>query len=77
MKVITQNFRPCHGFEKASSLGPRTNHKTREKSIDPAHDERLRYHHGNIAFHHAHHAFHRGWIGHWIRPRFASALWIR
>lgn len=47
-----------------------TNNEARKKGIDPAHNQRLRNHHGHLALHHAHHALHGRRIAHGIRPRF-------
>nr|POF26216.1 signal peptidase complex subunit spc2 [Quercus suber] len=47
-----------------------------EKGIDPAHNQRLRHHHGNIALHHAHHALHHRRIRHGIWFTLASRIRI-
>lgn len=52
----------------------RTDDKTSKESIDPAHDQRLGYHHRHISLHHAHHTLHSCWICHWIASWFTSVL---
>ena len=52
----------------------RTDDKASKESVDPAHDQCLRYHHRHVSFHHAHHPLHGCWICHWIASRFASIL---
>lgn len=54
----------------------RTDNKTSKESIDPAHDQRLGYHHRHVPLHHAHHTLHGCWICHWIASWFASILQV-
>lgn len=51
-----------------------TNHKPREKGIDPPHNQRLRNHHGHLPLHHAHHPFHSRGVAHRIRSGFPPQL---
>lgn len=53
--------------------GP-TDDKAAEESVDPAHDERLRYQHRHVALHHAHHALHGRRIRHGVRGRLSLPL---
>lgn len=54
----------------------RTNNKSREKCIDPAHNQRLRNHHHHIPFHHPHHALHGGRVRHGVGGRLATVFLI-
>ena len=49
-----------------------TDHKSREESINPAHNQRLRDHHHHIPLHHAHHGLHASRIGHGVRRWLAA-----
>lgn len=57
-------------------MGLRTDNITGEKGIDPAHDQTLRNHHGNIALHHAHHSLHHGGISHRVGSGLSTHVWF-
>lgn len=54
----------------------RTNDKSAEESVDPAHDERLRNDHSHVPLHHAHHALHGSGVSHWVCRRLALAIGV-
>lgn len=75
--LLNRSNRSKHPVLEANSGELRrrlTNDKPRKESINPPHDQGLRYHHSHIPLHHAHHALHCRWIRHRIRGRFASVL---
>jgi hypothetical protein len=52
------------------------NHESREESVDPAHDERVRNDHGHVVLHHTHHAIHSARIRHRVSRRLPAALGV-
>lgn len=58
-----------------SKIAP-TDNKTREKCIDPPHDQSLWHHHSKVSLHHAHHALHGRRIRHGVRSGFASGIGV-
>lgn len=47
-------------------LNQRTNDESREKGIDPSHDDCLWHNHAQVALHHAHHALHHRGVVHGV-----------
>lgn len=54
----------------------RTDDKTGEEGVDPAHDQRLRDHHRHVPLHHPHHPFHGRRVRHRVPGRLASVLGV-
>lgn len=75
VKVSGTNTRLQHGLELRSQRERKLHDDiSREEGIDPAHDQTLRHHHGDLALHHAHHALHSSRIGHWVALGLATHL---
>lgn len=65
VKVSGTNARLKHRLElRSQRKGKLHDDITREEGIDPAHDQTLGDHHGDLTLHHAHHALHGSRIGH-------------
>lgn len=68
--------RPISALIPFSFRGQLTDNKSREKGINPPHDQRLRNDHRHIPLHHAHHSLHSRRVRHWIRCRLTLLLWL-
>ena len=75
IKIFSSNTRLQHRLELRSQREWQFHDDIAgEEGIDPAHDQALRHHHGNLALHHAHHTLHGSRIGHWVALGLAAHL---
>lgn len=75
VKVSSTNTRLQHRLELRSQREWKLHDDiSRKEGIDPAHDQTLRDHHGDLTLHHAHHALHSSRIGHWVALGLATHL---